>query len=48
MLENMLEEHKGGKRKHLKEYVQNYMFEADTNNDGRISKAEFYKFYKVK
>ena len=31
----------------LKYYVDEYMISADNNENGRISKMEFYKYYKL-
>lgn len=50
MIRTMLSKHKGNKKngtkKYREEYLEKMMELADTNEDGVISRQEFYNFYK--
>jgi hypothetical protein len=51
----MIEEAKRRRESHgaptestVHDYVEMFMLSADFNEDGRVNKQEFYKYYKVK
>ena len=51
-VENMLKQMAANKGQSTKDedveyYVRQYLVAADYNEDGRISKKEFYRFYKL-